>query len=415
MIMDISFEPAAEAVLRDVGAAAAHAGAEAWAVGGVVRDAVLAHPNKDVDVTVRGDAAAVARALRDAWGAEMEGHAAFSTATLRRADGFLVDVVRARSETYPVPGALPVITPDGLEADLRRRDFSVNAMAASLGTDGFGTLVDPLGGRDDLLHRRLRILHAGSFVDDPTRLFRAARYATRYDLRPDDATEAAARAAVAHGALGTVSRDRLRREVERACEERHWAAALAWLNAWGIWEALAGAPAAEIFLRRADTTLAWAARSVSEPLPDIATFRFLIFLASQPPTLWENLAVKPAEAALVENARGRLLALVAGADTPAAWRVMDAAAMPDLLLALCLARTDAEKTRLTRYLTEIRPVELAISGEDMLAAGAVPGRALGAALRETLDAVRLGRVTGAAAERDYALRVWKEWNAHLSG
>jgi tRNA nucleotidyltransferase (CCA-adding enzyme) len=413
--MAISFDAAAEGVLRDVGAAAARCGADAWAVGGAVRDAVLEHPNKDLDVTVCGDAMSVAAALRDAWGAEMEGHAAFSTATLRRADGFLVDIVRARSEAYPTPGALPVITPDGLDADLRRRDFSINAMAASLGAEDFGALTDPVGGMDDLLERRLRILHPGSFVDDPTRLFRAARYATRYGLRPDDATDAAARTAVASGALATVSHDRIRREIERTCEERHWAAALAWLNTWGIWEALGGAPAVEIFLRRADTTLAWAARCVSESLPDIATFRGLMFLASQPPTLWGNVAVKPAEAALVENARDTLPALAAGAETPAAWRAMDAAAMPALLLALCLARTDAEKKRLTRYLTEIRPVELTIGGEDLLAAGATPGRALGAALRETLDAARLGRVTGAAAEREYALRVWKEWNARLSG
>jgi hypothetical protein len=140
-----------------------------------------------------------------------------------------------------------------------------------------------------------------------------------------------------------------------------------------------------------------------------------MFLASQPPTLWGNVAVKPAEAALVQNARDTLPALTSGAETPAAWRAMDSAAMPALLLALCLARTDAEKKRLTHYLTAIRPVELAIGGEDLLAAGATPGRALGAALRETLDAVRLGRVTGAAAEREYALRVWKEWNARPSG
>jgi tRNA nucleotidyltransferase (CCA-adding enzyme) len=409
--MTIPLEPTLEAVLRDVGAAAARRDAAAWGVGGVVRDALTGHPNKDVDITVVGDAAAVASDLRDAWSAELEIHAAFSTATLHRADGYHVDIVRARSETYPQPGALPVISPAGLEEDLLRRDFSINAMAVSLGARDFGALEDPLGGADDLGAKRLRTLHPGSFVDDPTRLFRASRYAARYDLAPDERTDATGREAVAHGALRTVSTDRLRREVERTCEERAWAVALEWLNRWDTWSAMGGAAVSKTPLRRADATLAWAARSVSEAVPDIATFRVLTFLAVNPPTLWKSLSVKPAEAALVFAAFG-----VAGApETPDGWRRLDERTMTELLLGLCVSGSDAEKRRLTRYITDIRPLRPVIRGADLLAAGARPGPGVGLALRDTLDAVRLGRLHGAAAELEHALRVWKEWKARAAG
>jgi len=277
--------------------------------------------------------------------------------------------------------------------------------------ENFGALVDPLGGLADLRARRLRILHPGSFVDDPTRLLRGARYAVRYALTPDEATDAAARHAVGSGALETVSSDRLRREVERLCEERLWAHMLPWLDRWGVWVALGGAPATETALRRADTTLAWAARAVSEPVPDIATFRRLAFLAFQPEALWPRLSVPPYESALIRAAR----TLGATPETPDGWRALDARPMTELLLALCLSRTDAEKRRLTRYITEVRPVRLSIGGGELLAAGAAPGPSLGRALRETLDAVRLGRLHGREAEREHALRVWKEEKARHAG
>lgn len=405
--MTIHFEPALEAVLRDTGRVAESLGAKAFGVGGVVRDAMLAHPNKDLDVTVVGDAPAVAAALAGMWDISAIRYSAFSTAVLERTDGFHVDIVQARSETYRAPGALPDITPEGLEADLQRRDFSVNAMAVSVNPTDFGALVDPLGGEAELRGRVLRILHPGSFLDDPTRLFRASRYAVRYDLKPDAMTDTAAREAVAGGALDTVSSDRLRRELERICEERLWAKELAWLNRWGVWTALDGMEAVEMALRRADTTLAWAARALSDALPDVFTLRRLAFLAFQPEALWPRVSTPPYEAALLKAAG----ALGAAPETPEGWRTLDERTMTELLLAVCLARTDAEKRRLTRYLTDIRTVRLSINGADLIAAGVSPGPGMGLAIRETLDAARLGRIHGADEEREHALRVWKNWKA----
>lgn len=408
-VMSIGFEPELETILRDAGQTAGNLGAKAWGVGGVVRDAILGHPNKDVDITVVGDAAAVAAALATRWNAEIQTHPAFSTATVRRSDGYNIDIVLARSETYPAPGALPLVSSGSLQDDLLRRDYSVNAMTVSLNGVDFGEVQDPLGGLDDLRAGVLRALHAGSFRDDPTRLFRGARYAVRYHLTPDVMTDAAARAAVRDGALDTVSSDRLGREVERLCEERGWAAALEWLNQWGVWSALGGEEVSAHLLRRADTVLAWAARSVSDDIPGIVEFRRLAFLCLNDSRLWPHLAVHPREAAMMMVSRENVLGMLAEPETPDGWRRMDALEIAHLLLALCCVRTDAEKSRLTRYITEIRPLRPGIRGVDLLADGAAQGPGIGLALRETLDAVRLGLVHGEEAERRYALRVWKEW------
>src|SRR6187200_3214815 len=160
-----------------------------YLVGGAVRDLLLGRGSSDIDLVVVGDAGKLAARL----GAETVEHERFATAKVEL-DGHEVDIATARTEAYPSPGALPVVEPaDSIEADLGRRDFTINAMAVPLsGGDG---LIDPHGGRADLENGLLRVLHARSFEDDPTRAIRAARYAARLGLRLEDETEALLRAA----------------------------------------------------------------------------------------------------------------------------------------------------------------------------------------------------------------------------
>ena len=160
--------------------------ARAYLAGGVVRDAVDGRPivSPDLDVVVEGDGPGVARALAEALAAPLLEHARFLTATVGPTAAGRIDVATARSERYDARGALPRVMPSSIDQDLRRRDFTVNAMAVELASGSFG-LLDRSGGRADLAARRLRILHPASFVEDPTRIFRAARYAARLDLRPD--------------------------------------------------------------------------------------------------------------------------------------------------------------------------------------------------------------------------------------
>jgi tRNA nucleotidyltransferase (CCA-adding enzyme) len=207
-------------VFEAVAAAAEHYEG-VYLVGGTVRDILLHEPSFDVDVAVEGDALALARTLADALGGRVRPHEKFGTAVVVYGpDEKHVDVVTARTEFYDAPGALPSVEHATIREDLFRRDFTINAMAASLKGDDFGRLVDPFGGRRDLEARTLRVLHNLSFIDDPTRIFRGIRYENRYGFRMDEHTVALARACIEMGLVGDLSSTRLRDELIDLLEER---------------------------------------------------------------------------------------------------------------------------------------------------------------------------------------------------
>jgi tRNA nucleotidyltransferase/poly(A) polymerase len=217
-------------LLQWIGAQAAELGVRSYLVGGPVRDLLVGAAVHDLDLCVQGSAIRVARTLCKRRGGELVQHPSFGTATWTL-DGESIDLVTTRRETYARPGALPEITLDDLDHDLARRDFTVNAMALGLHPEHLGELVDPFSGRSDLDQRVLRILHGGSFVDDPTRLLRGARYAARFDLTPDPETLGAIHDAVATRALDTLSLERLGAELGRMLHEP---ASLRVLDEWGV-------------------------------------------------------------------------------------------------------------------------------------------------------------------------------------
>jgi tRNA nucleotidyltransferase (CCA-adding enzyme) len=206
-------------------------------VGGAVRDLLLDGAPVDLDLVVEGDGPAAARAAAERLGGEVREHGRFATATVTAGE-LAFDVVTARAESYPRPGALPEVRPGTLEEDLARRDFTVNAMALSLHRDTLGGLRWFPGALDDLEAGVLRILHPRSFRDDPTRLLRLVRYGARLGFDPDARTDALARDALADGALAAVSTARVGGELRLLCAEPNSPAALARVHALGLEGAL---------------------------------------------------------------------------------------------------------------------------------------------------------------------------------
>jgi tRNA nucleotidyltransferase (CCA-adding enzyme) len=185
-----------------------------YLVGGTVRDLLLGERSFDVDIAVEGDAIALAEALAEALGGRVRAHPKFGTAAVFYGEQGRVDVVTARTESYHAPAVLPSVEHDAtIQEDLFRRDFTINAMAVSLRPDDLGRLVDPFGGRADLEARRLRVLHPRSFIDDPTRIFRAVRYENRLGFRMGDETLQLAHDSVETGHVGDLSPARLRDEL----------------------------------------------------------------------------------------------------------------------------------------------------------------------------------------------------------
>ena len=199
-------------LLREIGETAHQ---PVYVVGGFVRDLYLQRENLDLDIVVEGDAISLAHRLAEKWRGALQPHHQFGTATVTRPDGFKLDFVTARNETYEHSGALPLVRQGTIVEDLQRRDFSINALAIYLNPDDFGRMVDCTDGLEDLRHGRIRVLHEQSFIDDPTRIFRAIRYEQRYNFRIVERDETLICAAIGRGSLASVSGQRIRNEIDR--------------------------------------------------------------------------------------------------------------------------------------------------------------------------------------------------------
>ena len=363
-------------------------------VGGAVRDLLRGGRPLDLDLVVEGDPVQLTAALRG----DTQVHDRFGTSTVKL-DGFTFDIARARAETYERPGALPEVTPAGLEQDLLRRDFTVNAIAIGLAEPGPGEVHAPDGALDDLEGRLLRVLHDRSFEDDPTRMLRLARYASRLGFSAEPHTRDLLEAAIAADAPATVSGSRLGSELRLLAREADPVAALRCLGDLGLGPAIHprfGITNSELArralallpddLRRDRLAIAIAAsgipaRELSEVLDGLAFTApdrdAIIAAATRAPELANQLseARLPSEIARAASGAEPELAALAGA-------------------------LGAER-QARRWLTDLSRVRLEIDGTDLLAVGVPEGPEIGRGLRAALAA----RLDGKVSDRDGELAV----------
>ena len=309
-----------------------------YAVGGAVRDVLVGRAPPEVDLVVEGDAIALANRL----GGTVTAHERFGTATVRLEGGVVLDLASARRETYVRPGALPDVELGAtIDEDLWRRDFTVNAIAVRL-ADGATSVVP--GAMTDLSARTLRVLHDGSFLDDPTRMVRMARYTARLGFTPDPATFALAEEAVASGASETVTPPRMGSELRLLLREPQ-PDGLAALDSIGD----------------------LAERLVPSFAFDAGTIARAVELC--PPEGRPDIAALAAACRPVATLGARLRELgFSGRDADAVER---AAGVEDITSSLEAAAVAAARGSepATRWLREGRHLRLAITGDDLLEAG----------------------------------------------
>jgi tRNA nucleotidyltransferase (CCA-adding enzyme) len=375
----------------------------AYLVGGAVRDLLRGATAVDLDIAVEGDARSVARALAERLGGEAREHQRFGTATLR-AEALVFDLATTRTERYPEPGALPVVAAATLADDLRRRDFTVNAMAVALAGDDLGHLYDPCRGLADLEAGTIRILHAGSFLDDPTRLLRAVRYETRLGFRMDEDTESAARAAIAEEAMSTVSGARVRDELMDLLAEPDVPVGIERMRELGLDRALDPAldPDPELV---ASASLGAAAIGADRALAALAA---LCASAPQELDLWlAGLHLDARDRDAVSRAArvaGRLARELREREhMPSELRALLDGEPPEALALALALRAPSEPV--LRWVTELSRVRLDIGGADLLAADIPEGPAIGRALEETLQRKLDGLVRGRDDELATALEI----------
>lgn len=393
------------------------AGISAYLIGGPVRDALLGVPLSDLDITVTGDAPALAQQLAAEIGGRLTVHQRFGTASVAWADAgdnLVIDLVTARSETYPAPAALPVVRPGNLADDLARRDFTINAMARPLGDYGDGNyggpdygdgsagsagIIDPHGGQADLRDGIIRTLHRQSFRDDPTRILRAVRYEQRFGFRIAADTLHDLQSARDAGAIALLSADRVRHELARILQEAQPLPALRRADDLGILRAIHPALTASHLDAMAASTVN---RTEFAPA-EIKPLDWLAALA------WP---LTPAEGSALSarlNAPSDWMRAIAdAADLSANLDLLDADGLaPSQVCALLDGRSlyalaagafltpSTAAARIRRYRAEWWTIAPRLRGSDLLALGVPAGPAVGATLR----ALRQARLDGGAPTR----------------
>jgi len=342
-----------------------------YVVGGFVRDSLLGLTPDDFDLVVEGDAPALARAAARAWGGAVTVHMPFATATWRTPEGFDIDFASTRTETYPAPAALPLVSaPASIEADLFRRDFTINAIALRLDGPRAGELLDPYGGQADLAARVVRVLHPLSFRDDPTRLFRAVRYEQRLGFRIAPETLAL----VPDAPLDALSGDRLRHEFELIFREPKAAAMLARLSELGV-------------LQRVHPALTWDERAalIADSIGQLPWRDWQLAAAPEPDALFWSVLLREAGAEAVASALARLNlnraqsdAVREGVALRRAWsRPSEAVTVLESfselgVIAAYVARPEL-RDDLNQYLSRWRFVRPTLNGDDLIARGLTPG------------------------------------------
>jgi tRNA nucleotidyltransferase (CCA-adding enzyme) len=352
----------------------------AYAVGGVVRDALLGlPPGRDLDLVVEGELD-----LGPDWSA----HDRFGTAIQVFPDGTL-HVGATRTERYPAPGALPDVGPGTLDDDLSRRDVTVNAMAFPLFGPGEGELTDNHGGRDDLDARLMRIMRPDAFVEDPSRLVRVARYAARLGFTLETGTEAAARAAAPGLDLAN---SRVAGEFRRLLEEDGARQALTALADLGVpW---IGDPSA---LAAIDEALA------GPGPPDVPAWAARLAVAVVPSASERAALPGWAVATARELREGAEVARRLPGDAKRSVVDRALAALPHAGVLGALT-TGAEAVR--RWWEEDRDLRPLVTGRDLVAEGVPPGPAIGRALAAVRAAVLDGPIEhDRDAQLDFALRI----------
>ncbi len=379
-------------LLRQLGAVADQQQVRIYLVGGFVRDLLLRQENLDVDLVIEGDGIAFAEAFAKVCDCRIRSHAKFGTAVIILPDGFKIDVASARLEYYDRPGALPRIEHASIRHDLYRRDFTINTLTISLNQDKFGQMLDFFGGQRDLKEKSVRILHNLSFIEDPTRLFRAVRFEQRLGFRIGQQTERLMRSAVRMNLVKKVGGARILSELQQILDEPQVVSALRRMEQFDLLKFID----ARLTFDQSSARLIVAAERACSWFDLLYTgeryHRWLAYLICLLEPLsekgmarvcrWLDLQLRYRELLLEELPKG-LYALRAAQRRSQSKRVASNSEIFHWFCGLSLevilylmARTADEQVRkwISQYVTHLRKVEVVLNGHDLIELGLRPGK-----------------------------------------
>ncbi|MFC1982958.1 CCA tRNA nucleotidyltransferase [Chloroflexota bacterium] len=392
--------------MQAAGQAAQSRGERLYLVGGVVRDLLLGRTNLDLDLVVDGNAINLANQLSRTYQGKIMTHPRFGTAKLQW-DGWSVDIATARSETYARPGALPIVKLGSIKDDLARRDFTINAMAVLLGPDGYGELLDPFGGRDDLGRKLVRILHQKSFIDDATRIWRGLRYEQRLSFQLEQNTLRLIERDVAM--LGTISGDRIRHELELALKEESPEKIIRRADELGVLAKLHPSLKGDSWL---EERFAQARRLSSPDAPSVKLYMALLacrLSGEESGQLISYLRLPKTAAQTVRDTVSIKSRLELMADPELApsriYSLLYGFSSTAIMANSLAADSPVAREHIDLFLNKLRYVKSALTGEALKRMGVPPGPRI----KEILNRLREARLDGKVNSRKDEERLVEEW------
>ncbi|OQY20140.1 MAG: polya polymerase [Desulfobacteraceae bacterium 4572_35.1] len=422
-LIDIRLPAEVRQLLKNISSVAAAQHMFVYAVGGFVRDLLLGEKNLDVDIVVEGNAIEFARAFAQTFECRVRSHEKFITAVIIFPDGFKVDVASTRTEHYMEPGALPLVEEASIKLDLYRRDFTINTLALSLHADTFGELLDYFGAQRDLHDKAIRVLHNLSFVEDPTRAYRAVRFEQRFGFKLGLHTERLLRSAVNMGFVAKVSSARLFNELFIILNEDDPYPAVQRLYQLGLLQFLSDDFNMDDSLRRqfrqAGKVINWYNLLYSGVYIQREVVYFLILCTtlnademislcgklSLPHKLEQLLVVQRNHYLSVYHHLERHHKHIDQLANSEVYQLLNGVREEMVLYFMARTKYESVRSLLSRYVTGLRSTTIELSGNDLLNMGVAAGPEIGRLLHLVLNAKLDGELKTLQDEKDFVSKL----------
>lgn len=426
-LMEERLPPGVLALLKTIGEKSQEMGFQVYTVGGFVRDLILRCENYDIDVVVEGEGIQLARALAEEGKCEIQAHTKFGTATLFFPEGRRLDVATARLEYYDHPAALPRVEHSSIKLDLFRRDFTVNALAIHLNPQHFGELIDFFGGQKDIKERRIRVLHNLSFVEDPTRIFRALRFEQRIGFQIAKHTHMLMENAVRMELFGRLSGKRLFQELVLCLKEEKPFAVIKRLADYGLLKffhpKLKTDRGVENLFQRLESVLSWYNLLFTGERYE----RWLVVFLG----LVDNLTEKELQELLSRLSLSEKFRAAFLQNRRMGNQVVDRMArlsflsrseiyfllnpLPTDFLLCAMGKTESEEVKkvLSLYFTGLKPTKVSLSGKDLNRMGYPPGPIYTEIFQDLLRARLDGKLHSQQEEVEYVQQKFSKQETRL--
>ncbi len=394
-------------------------GANAYLVGGSVRDLLLGHANLDIDVVIEGDGIRFAKELAERLKAKVRSHHRFGTANITL-DKLKLDVATARTEYYESPAALPKVEMSSIKKDLYRRDFTINTLAIKLNARSFGLLIDFFGGQRDLREKTIRVLHNLSYVEDPTRAFRAVRFAERFGFKLSRHSENLIKSAIQMDLFERLSGSRLCDELLIAFSETNPVKTLKRLSDYGLLKVihknLAFDEKLESTLSSMYETLAWHTLLFLDEKVDNGILYLIALLSNlddeQRAEALRRLAPPEATRQIIQDSiveSAEILGKLPLNDPVGLYHLLSSKRIELILFSMAITKDNRKKKEISQFLVELRKIKPFLTGRDLKKAGLPEGPLYSKIFRELLDERLRGALKTEDDEKRYVL------NRYLKG